>query len=76
MTARRNLMKYKTKDMTFASTRECKFVDVLLDACEVGDLEMFTSAVVEYDQVAKLDNWKTAILLKIKRSINEEPDLT
>jgi alpha-soluble NSF attachment protein len=32
--------------------------------------------VVEFDQVTKLDNWKTNILLKIKRGIQEEPSLT
>ena len=37
---------------------------------------MFTGAVYEYDQVMKLDNWKTNILLKIKRGIQEEPSIT
>lgn len=39
---------------------------------EEHDQEAFTAAVVEYDQVMKLDNWKTAILLKIKRKVGEE----
>lgn len=42
---------------------------------EAGDQAAFTDSVVEYDQVMKLDNWKTAILLKIKRSIAEEPSM-
>lgn len=37
---------------------------------------MFTEKVREYDQFSKLDKWKTALLLRIKNSINEEPDLT
>ena len=48
---------------------------VLIEAIEAGDQEMFTGAVFEFDQVTKLDNWKTNILLKIKRGLNEEPSL-
>jgi alpha-soluble NSF attachment protein len=44
----------------------------LIEAVEAADEESFTGAVVEYDQVTKLDNWKTGMLLKIKRSIKEE----
>jgi alpha-soluble NSF attachment protein len=76
VTARRNSTKYSTQDATFSSTREAKFVLALVDAVEAGDSEDFTAAVVEFDQVTKLDNWKTNILLKIKRSIQEEMTLT
>ncbi len=48
----------------------------LIEAMEAGDIEAYTGAVVEYDQVTKLDNWKTSMLLKIKRGIQEEPGLT
>ncbi|KAG6851163.1 vesicular-fusion protein S17 [Arthromyces matolae] len=74
--ARRNLQKYGNQDNTFPSTREAKFLGVLIDAVEGEDEEAFTGSVVEFDQVTKLDNWKTAILLKIKRRIQEEPSLT
>ncbi|KAF8168149.1 vesicular-fusion protein SEC17 [Crassisporium funariophilum] len=76
VTARRNMDRYKSQDTTFASTREAKFINALLEAVEGGDPEAFTGAVVEYDQVTKLDNWKTNILLKVKRSIQDEPGLT
>lgn len=76
MSTKRNLMKYSNQDATFSSTREAKFLNALLEAAEAGDAEMFTGAVVEFDQVTKLDNWKTNILLKIKRGIQEEPGLT
>ncbi|KAF9787177.1 vesicular-fusion protein SEC17 [Thelephora terrestris] len=72
---RRNITTYSSQDTTFPSTRECKFLGFLMDALESNDQEGFTTAVVEYDQVMKLDNWKTAILLKIKRSIAEEPQM-
>ena len=55
--------------MTFESTREAKFAKALIEAIEAGDTEAFTGAVFEYDRISKLDNWKTAILLKIKRNL-------
>ncbi|PPQ82060.1 hypothetical protein CVT25_014601 [Psilocybe cyanescens] len=75
VTARRNLTKYSNQDVTFASTREAKFATALIEAVEGGDLEAFTAAVFEFDQVTKLDNWKTNILLKIKRSFDEDVGL-
>lgn len=69
MTFKRNLMKYGNQDNTFPSTREAKFLSALAEAVEAGDMEAFTGAVVEFDSVTKLDNWKTAILLKIKRQL-------
>ncbi|KAK7694731.1 vesicular-fusion protein S17 [Cerrena zonata] len=75
ITAKRNMQKYSALDTTFSSTREFKFVIVLIDAVEAGDQEAYTGAVYEYDQVTKLDNWKTNILLKIKKSIAEDEDV-
>jgi alpha-soluble NSF attachment protein len=63
-------------DGTFPSTREAKFILALLETLEQGDEEAFTNAIFEYDQITKLDNWKTAILLKIKRGIQQAPGLT
>ncbi|KAF8523074.1 vesicular-fusion protein SEC17 [Hysterangium stoloniferum] len=76
ITAKRNLGQYSTKDVTFPTTREAKFVNSLIDAIEKGDLAAYTAAVVEFDQVMRLDNWKTSILLKIKKTIDEDDPLT
>ncbi|KAH9950395.1 vesicular-fusion protein SEC17 [Amylocystis lapponica] len=74
VTAKRNLSKYSSLDTTFSSTREAKFVNILSDAVESGDEDTFTGAVYEFDQVTKLDNWKTNILLKIKRGMQDAGD--
>ena len=71
MTARRNLQKYKAQDVTFESTREAKFITAILEAVENDDLEKFQGFVFEFDQISKLDNWKTNILLKIKRQLED-----
>jgi len=73
--AKRNLIKYAQQDVTFPTTREAKFSDVLIEAVEENDPEKFTSVVFEYDQTLKLDNWKTSILLKIKKTINDDMGL-
>jgi alpha-soluble NSF attachment protein len=76
VTAKRNMQKYATQDPSFPSTREAKFVNILIETVEEGDTEKFTGAVYEFDQVVKLDNWKTNMLLNIKRGIQDEPGLT
>jgi len=75
VSARRALEKYQEMDVTFASQRECKFLEQILDAAEKYDVDAFTQAVVEYDSISKLDQWKTSILLKIKNSIKSEEKL-
>ena len=44
----------------------------LADACEEGDVEKFTNVVAEFDSMTRLDGWKTALLLKVKKRIPEE----
>ena len=36
----------------------------------------FCFQVKEYDSISRLDQWLTTILLRIKKGMNEEPDLT
>jgi len=67
--AQKALENYKTWDASFGSSRECKFVEEIMQAVEKYDVEAFTQAVVDYDSISKLDNWKTKILLKIKQGI-------
>jgi alpha-soluble NSF attachment protein len=65
------------KDVTFAATREGKFAKELIDATDDGDIELYTQAIFEFDQVTKLDNWKTNILLMVKNKLEEsEAELT
>ncbi|KAF8585554.1 vesicular-fusion protein SEC17 [Ramaria rubella] len=76
VTAKRNLNRYSMEDVTFPTTREAKFVGSMIESIEAGDAEAWTAAVVEYDQVMKLDNWKTKILVKVKRTIEDDDPLT
>ncbi|CCG83382.1 Putative uncharacterized protein [Taphrina deformans PYCC 5710] len=73
---KRAIEHYATEDMTFTSTKEYQLLNELADALENGDSEEFTNYIYVYDQVMKLDKWKTTMLLRIKNQMNEEPDLT
>lgn len=74
--AGRAIATFAEMDPSFMQTREHKFLSGAIDAIEQGDQEQYTGLVVDYDKMTKLDNWKTTIMLKIKRSIDEEPGLT
>lgn len=76
VSADRAMERYQDMDASFSSQRECQFLQEIISACKEYDVEAFTTAVVKYDSVSKLDSWKTTILLKIKKSIKEEDQLT
>ncbi|KAF9163114.1 hypothetical protein BGX21_009253 [Mortierella sp. AD011] len=67
--------RYCDMDVTFSSTRECQFLQSILTAVDNGDVNQFTASVVDFDQLTKLDNWKTKILLEIKNSIGKDSSL-
>jgi alpha-soluble NSF attachment protein len=72
----RSLRHYEDMDLSFSQTRECKFLNNLVESLEAEDVEAFTNHVYEFDQLTKFDNWKTTLLLRIKKSIGDEPSLT
>ncbi|GAA5889004.1 hypothetical protein JCM8208_007741 [Rhodotorula glutinis] len=76
VSTKRAVDSYAAADPSFATTREAKFLEAVADAYDAGDAEEYTAHVAEYDRLTKLDAWKTALLLTIKRSIAEEPALT
>jgi alpha-soluble NSF attachment protein len=64
--------KYRDMDPTFASTREHQLLVDLAEAVEAGDQEIFADKLFQYDQMSKLDKWKTTICLRIKNTIEEK----
>ena len=65
------LNKYEGIDYTFGESREGKFCRELIKCVEEYDPEGFATACFEYDRISKLDPWKTSMLVRIKRSIQE-----
>lgn len=43
----------------------------LVQAIEQGDQELFSDKLLQYDQLSKLDKWKTTLLLRVKNNIEE-----
>lgn len=64
--------KYSSNDPRFASSRERKFLDNIIDAITEQNVEYFEEVVHEYDRVTKLDNWKIYFLYNIKSKLNVE----
>jgi len=67
----RALDSYMELDPGFAQTREFKLLGDLKEAVEQGDQESFSDKLFQFDQMSKLDKWKTKILLRIKDAIEE-----
>ncbi|KAJ8656448.1 hypothetical protein O0I10_007771 [Lichtheimia ornata] len=70
--AQQALNSYCGMDMSFEQTREYQLLKGVLGCIDSGDVEQFTQVVYDYDKLTRLDPWKTAVLLKIKKSIEQE----
>lgn len=68
----RAIESYRELDPTFMSTREHQLLVDIAEAVEAGDQEAFADKLFQYDQMSKLDSWKTKIMLKIKNAIQEQ----
>lgn len=69
------LARYDSILAAFADSREATFLKDLVTAVDENNLDNFTNAVKEYDSMSRLDTWCTTLLLRVKKSIDEEPDL-
>lgn len=69
---RRALESYQDLDPTFVPTREYQLLNDLTETVEQGDQEQFADKLFQYDQMSKLDKWKTTLLLRVKENIEEK----
>ncbi|XP_044765382.1 alpha-soluble NSF attachment protein [Coccinella septempunctata] len=75
LNAQHALERYIQMYPAFQDSREYKLIKVLIEHMEEQNLDGFTDAVKDYDSVSRLDQWYTTILLRIKKQLNESPDL-
>ncbi|KAF5907821.1 alpha-soluble NSF attachment protein, partial [Clarias magur] len=77
LNAKLALQKYEEMFPAFSDSRECKLIKKLLDASEEQNVDAYTDSVKEYDTISRLDQWLTTILLRIKKTIQEDemPDM-
>ncbi|KAH7122362.1 alpha-soluble NSF attachment protein [Dendryphion nanum] len=66
------LDKYRDLDPSFTQQREHQLLTDLAAAVEEGDQEAFADKLYQFDQMSKLDKWKTTLLLRIKNTIEEK----
>ena len=72
--ANRALESYRELDPSFSQTREHQLLVDLAESAEEGDQEKFADKLFQFDQLTKLDKWKTTLLLRVKESIEEKGD--
>jgi len=69
------IARYEEMFPTFADSRECKLIKKLIEAMEEQSVDTFSDAIREYDSISRLDQWYTTMLLRVKKTIEGEPDL-
>uniref|UniRef100_A0A3Q4AP03 Uncharacterized protein n=1 Tax=Mola mola TaxID=94237 RepID=A0A3Q4AP03_MOLML len=76
LNAKLAVQKYEEMFPAFSDSRECKLLKKLLDAYEEQNVDAYTDSVKEYDTISRLDQWLTTMLLRIKKTIqDDESDL-
>jgi alpha-soluble NSF attachment protein len=70
------LEKYSDLDPTFGSSRECKFIRELIKAVEAKNVQGYSDACWEFNNITPLDRWKTTVLNRAKtileKSVKDE----
>ncbi|XP_073001196.1 alpha-soluble NSF attachment protein-like [Typha latifolia] len=69
-----SLERYQELDPTFSGTREYKLLADLAASMDEEDVAKFTDCIKEYDNMTRLDSWKTTLLLRAKNSLKEKED--
>lgn len=75
LNAQHGIERYIQMYPAFQDSREYKLLMTLIEHMEEQNVDGFTDAVKEYDSISRLDQWYTTILLRIKKTLNENPDL-
>ncbi|KAM0516714.1 hypothetical protein ACHAPE_005348 [Trichoderma viride] len=70
---RRAVESYRQKDAEFSSQYKYKLIEDLCGAVEAHDQDQFGELLFQFDRTSRLEPWMTAILVKVKNSI-EAPD--
>ncbi|KAG5480075.1 hypothetical protein LSCM1_06500 [Leishmania martiniquensis] len=63
------LQQYMSADMYLRNTREAEFLQLILDAVTDNDMEKFELGVSLLQDIRKLDDWKTHVLLVVKHNM-------
>lgn len=72
--AQRALEHYRELDPTFAAQRENALLTDLCAAIDARNQDQFTDNLYKFDQISKLDKWKTTLLVRVKNTIGKADD--
>lgn len=75
LNAQHALTSYVEMYPAFQDSREYKLLQTLIEHMEEQNVDAFTEAVKNYDSISRLDQWYTMMLLRIKKQLNDNPDL-
>merc|ERR1712113_334954 len=64
--------KYRSLDPRFAGSREGDLLAGLAEAFENQDADAFVDKLADFDQVSRLDPWKTEFCLKVKELLSKD----
>ena len=64
---------YGTIDSRFDESRECKFIEAILDAIANENHVKFIEAYKIYDDVSPMDNWQKLLIRQMQRNIGVPP---
>jgi len=73
--AQHAVQRYEEQFPAFGDSREAKLVKALIKHLEDEDVEAFTTEVKNFDQISRLDQWFTTILLRIKKQMPDDNEL-
>lgn len=73
--AQHAIERYEEQFPAFGDSRECKLVKNLIKHLEDEDVDAFTGEVKNFDQISRLDQWYTTILLRIKKQMPDDNEL-
>merc|ERR1712025_692681 len=73
--AQHAVQRYEEQFPSFGDSREAKLVKALIKHLEDEDVDAFTAEVKNFDQISRLDQWYTTILLRIKKQIPDDGEL-
>jgi alpha-soluble NSF attachment protein len=76
VSAKRAIERYATLDPSFGASKEFSLLNEITAVIETGDVDEYTELITKWDRTNAMDEWKTKVFLKIKKSIEAEPSLT
>ena len=69
--AQNGLERYKDMDYSFSTSRECQFLEKVCAAIEASNIDDFADELYNFDNVSKLEPWRTTLLLRTRHIVEK-----